>query len=126
MIADHGALAKLAPKAVSHHSKPKEVVSSDGATVSIACEPPERTKEFLEGLLPPLAEAEMTTRQYALAETHLKRLIGVAKNDGVGGKVALMAAYWQYAELLRRTNRKAEANEYQHRGDDINKAFIPM
>lgn len=128
-LADSGLLARLAPKAVPGKiaSKPKVTISADGATVSVENNDPQAADtQFLEGLLPALAEAEMNIKMYPAAEVHLRRLIGVAQSGRVEDKVTLMSAYWQYAELMRRTNRKAQAQEYQKKGDAINNSFVPL
>jgi hypothetical protein len=128
-LADGGLLLKMAPKTVP--KKPpaptKQFTSADGQVVGIEnVDPQSRDIQFLEGILPALVEAEMAAKKYALAEVHVKRLIAVSQKGSVADKVALMGAYWQYSELLKRLGRKAEAAQYKKKGDDINASFIPL
>lgn len=130
-MADAGLLAKLAPKTVPSKPPPppKTFVSPDGTVVGVEnSDPQPRDVQFLEGVLPALVEAEMASKKYVPAEAHVKRLIAVAQKGkgSVADKVALMGAYFQYAELLKRTGRAKEAALYKKKADDINASFIPL
>lgn len=129
-LADSGVLSKMAPKAVPNKKPappPQPVTSADGTVVSIDAGPgPPADVQFLQGILPALIEAETHQRLYGTAETHIKRLIAVCRAGGVADKVALMGAYSQYAELLRKVNRKAEAAKMQKQADDINSSFVGL
>lgn len=128
-LADSGVLSKLTPKAVPPQkpAPPQPVTSADGGVVSIAAGPEQPADlQFLQGLLPALIEAEIHQKSYVPAEAHLKRLIAVCHAGGVSDKVALIGAYAQYAELLRKTNRKAEAAKMQKKSDDINSSFVGL
>lgn len=129
-LADTGVLSKMVPKAVPTKKPappPQPVTSPDGTVVSIDAGPGQPADvQFLQGLLPALIEAETHQRLYGPAETHIKRLIAICRAGGVADKVALMGAYSQYAELLRKTNRKVEAAKMQKQADVINSSFVGL
>lgn len=103
-------------------------VSSPGDTVSSPINTEERRVdvEFLQSVLPPLAEAEIKLKLYPAAETHIKRYMTLAQQQGAAGKINLVSAYWQYAELLSHTGRRAQAEVYKKKGDAINSTFIGL
>ncbi len=87
---------------------------------------PKPYEELMQNLLPALISAESGSAQYKQAEIHIKRLIALASTDPVSAKLNLMSAYRQYAEVLRKTHRTAEAKVYEQKADTINKSFKPL
>jgi len=120
-IVDSGALkptpqAKRVPDKIIEHK-------GDGTVSAEVIHQPLPYEETLEALFPPLVESEIATNKFAIAEIHIKRQMKLATANGVTGKINLMSAYGQYANLLNKMKRPREAAIYQKKADDINATF---
>ncbi|MDX2107968.1 MAG: hypothetical protein SFY67_16320 [Candidatus Melainabacteria bacterium] len=120
-IVDSGALkptpiAKRVPDKIIEHQ-------GNGTVSAEVVHQPLPYEETLEALFPPLVESEIATNKFAIAEIHIKRQIKLATANSVSGKINLMSAYGQYANLLKKMKRPREAAIYQKKADDINATF---
>lgn len=98
----------------------------DGTVSATNVNPRKPYEEMMENLLPALVQAEIATKNYKLAETHIKRQIALSAQNEVTGKLNLISAYTAYASLLRKLGRAAEAKSYEQKADAINKSFTPL
>lgn len=120
-IVDSGALKptpianRVPDKIIEHHGN--DTVSAE------VIHQPLPYEETLEALFPPLVESEIATNKFVNAEIHIKRQIKLATANEVSGKINLMSAYGQYANLLKKMKRTREAAIYQKKADDINATF---
>jgi tetratricopeptide (TPR) repeat protein len=122
-IVDGGALKPSiirppVPPLVQHHN--------NGTVSATNMNPATPYEDTMASLLPAIVEAQTETKQYALAEKHVKRLIALRAPNDVVYKLNLMSAYGAYAKLLRKQGRTVEAAQYERKMNEINASFKPL
>jgi hypothetical protein len=122
-IIDSGALK---PTSGYQERPPRVEQHGNGVVSATNMNTPTPYEDMMENLLPALISSESGCGHLTRAEEHCKRLIAICNSNAGRRLPGLMSAYWQYADVLRKMHRTKEAEQFQRKGDQINKSIIPL